>query len=60
LGSKGGKAHAKGLTDAETTGIASKGGKARDAKLFAAERSRIAMLAVAARENNKGKGERLI
>ena len=49
LGSLGGKARAKNLSDAEIARIASKGGKARATKLSAAERRRIAMLGVAAR-----------
>jgi hypothetical protein len=56
LGSLGGKARARNLSDADVAKIASKGGKARAAKLSAAERSRIARLAVAARER-KRKGE---
>ena len=57
LGSLGGKARAKRLSDAEITKIASKGGQGRATKLSAAERSRIAKLAVAARER-KRKGAR--
>jgi hypothetical protein len=53
LGTLGGKARAKSLTDGEIAGIASKGGKARAAKLNPAERSRIAKLAVAARERKR-------
>lgn len=53
LGTLGGKARAKRLSDAEITKIASKGGNARAAKLSAAERSRIAKLAVAAREKQR-------
>jgi len=53
LGSLGGKARAKNLSDAEVSKIASKGGKARAAKLSPAERRRIAMLAVAARERKR-------
>ena len=53
LGSLGGKARAKNLSDAEVTKIASKGGKARAAKLSAAELSRIAKRAVAARERKR-------
>jgi len=56
LGSLGGKARAKSLSDIELAKIASLGGKARAAKLTAAERKRIAILAVAARER-KRKGE---
>ena len=56
LGSLGGKARAKSLSEAEIAKIASKGGRARATKLSAAERSRIAKLAVAARER-KRKGE---
>jgi len=56
LGSLGGKARARNLTDAEVAKIASKGGKARAAKLSAVERSRIAKLAVAARIR-KAKGK---
>ena len=56
LGSLGGKARARNLTDAEVAKIASKGGKARAANLSAAERSRIAKLAVAARIR-KAKGK---
>jgi hypothetical protein len=55
LGSLGGKARAKRLSETQITNIASKGGQARAKKLSAAERSRIAKLAVAARER---KGER--
>lgn len=56
LGSLGGKARARNLSDAEAAKIASKGGKARAEKLSAAERSRIAKLAVVARElKRKGK-----
>lgn len=56
LGSLGGKARAKNLSDVEITKIASKGGRARAEKLSAAELSRIAKLAVAARERKrKGK-----
>ena len=58
LGSLGGTARAKNLSDAEISKIASKGGKARAAKLSAAELSRIAKLAVAARERKrKGKAK---
>ena len=53
LGTLGGKARAKSLSDAEIAGIVSKGGKARAAKLSAAELSRIAKLAVAARERKR-------
>jgi hypothetical protein len=53
LGSLGGKARAKSLSDAERARIARKGGKARAAKLSAAELSRIAKLAVAARERKR-------
>ena len=53
LGSLGGKARAKNLSDAEINKIASKGGKARAAKLSAAELSRIGKLAVAARERKR-------
>lgn len=56
LGSLGGKARAKHLSDAEIVKIASKGGRARAAKLSAAERSRIARLAVAARESKRKGG----
>ena len=56
LGSLGGKARARNLSDAEVAKIASKGGKARAAKLSAAERSRIAKLAVAAREHKRKGG----
>ena len=56
LGSLGGKARAKNLSDQEIVKIASKGGKARAAKLSAAELRRISKLAVAARERKrKGK-----
>jgi hypothetical protein len=56
LGSLGGKARAKNLSDSEIAKIASKGGRARAKKLTAAERRRIARLAVAARERKrKGK-----
>ncbi len=57
LGSLGGKARAKKLSDAEVTKIASKGGKARAAKLSAAELSRIAKRAVAARERKRKGGK---
>jgi hypothetical protein len=57
LGSLGGKARAKSLTDAAVAKIASQGGKARAAKLSAAERSRIAKLAVAARERKRKNNE---
>lgn len=53
LGSLGGKARAKSLSDAELTKIASEGGKARAARLKPAERKRIAKLAVAARERKR-------
>jgi hypothetical protein len=53
LGSLGGKARAKNLSDVEVTKIASKGGKARAAKLSPAELSRIAKRAVAARERKR-------
>lgn len=56
LGSLGGKARAKTLSDADIARIASKGGKARAQKLSAAERSRIAKLAVAARERKRKGG----
>lgn len=56
LGSLGGKARAKNLSDAEINKIASKGGNARAAKLSAAERSRIAKVAVAAREKKRKRG----
>ena len=56
LGSLGGKARAKELSEAEIVKIASKGGKARAAKLSAGERSRIAKLAVAARERKRKGG----
>ncbi len=55
LGSLGGKARARNLSEADLAKIASQGGKARAAKLSAADRSRIAQLAVAAR-NRKRKG----
>ncbi len=57
LGSLGGKARAKNLSDAEVAKIASKGGKARAAKLSASERRRIAKLAVAARERKRKGGK---
>jgi hypothetical protein len=57
LGSLGGKARARNLSEAEIAKIASQGGKARAAKLSAAERSRIAKLGVAARERRRKKGE---
>jgi hypothetical protein len=57
LGSLGGKARARNLSEAEMAKIASQGGKARAAKLSAAERSRIAKLGVAARERKRKKGE---
>lgn len=53
LGSLGGKARARKLSDAEVAEIASRGGKARAAKLSAAERKRIAKLGVAARERKR-------
>lgn len=53
LGSLGGKARARNLSEAEVAKIASKGGKARAAKLSAAERIRIAKLGVAARERKR-------
>lgn len=53
LGTLGGKARAKKLSDAEITKIASQGGKARAKKLSADELSRIAKLAVAAREKKR-------
>jgi hypothetical protein len=53
LGSLGGKARAKNLSEAEVAKIASKGGKARAAKLSPAERSRIAKLGVQARERKR-------
>lgn len=53
LGTLGGKARAKNLSETEIAKIASKGGKARAAKLSAAELSRIAKLAVAARERKR-------
>ena len=58
LGSLGGKARAKNLSDAEVVQIASKGGKARAAKLSAAERSRIAKGAVASRERKRSEEKR--
>jgi hypothetical protein len=57
LGSLGGTARAKNLSDAEVAKIASKGGKARAAKLSAAELSRIAKRAVAARERKRKGGK---
>jgi hypothetical protein len=57
LGSLGGKARARNLSEAEIGKIASQGGKARAAKLSAAERSRIAKLGVAARKRKRKKGE---
>jgi hypothetical protein len=57
LGSLGGKARARNLSEAEVAQIASKGGKARAAKLSPAERSRIAKLAVAAREHKRKGGK---
>ena len=57
LGSLGGKARARNLSEAQVAKIASKGGKARAAKLSAAERSRIAKLAVAARERKRKGGK---
>jgi hypothetical protein len=56
LGSLGGKARAKNLSEAEIAKIASQGGKARAAKLSAAELSRIAKRAVAARERKRKGG----
>lgn len=53
LGSLGGKARAKNLSDVEIAKIASQGGKARAEKLSAADLSRIAKLAVAARERKR-------
>jgi len=53
LGSLGGKARAKKLSDSELAQIASQGGKARAAKLSAAERNRIAKLGVSARERKR-------
>jgi hypothetical protein len=53
LGSLGGKARAKSLSETERVEIASIGGKARAAKLTAAERKRIAKVAVAAREQKR-------
>ena len=53
LGSLGGKARAKNLSDAEIAEIASKGGKARAEKLSAARRREIAMKAVANRERKR-------
>ena len=53
LGSLGGKARAKSLSDVEIAKIASQGGKARARKLSAAELRRIAKLAVAARERKR-------
>ncbi len=57
LGSLGGKARARSLSEAEIAKIASQGGKARAAKLSAAERSRIAKLGVAARERRRKEEE---
>jgi hypothetical protein len=57
LGSLGGKARARNLSDAEVAKIASKGGKARANKLSAAQRSRIAKLAVSARERKRKGGK---
>ena len=57
LGSLGGTARAKRLSEAEITEIASKGGNARAAKLSATERSRIAKLAAAAREKKREGGK---
>ena len=57
LGSLGGKARARNLSNADVAKIASKGGKARAAKMSAAERSRIAKLAVAARERKRKGGK---
>ncbi len=57
LGSLGGKARTKNLTEAEIAKIASKGGKARAAKLNAAERKRIAKLGVEARERKREGGK---
>lgn len=56
LGSLGGKARAKKLSEVERAKIASAGGKARAAKLTAAERKQIAEAAVAARERKKEEG----
>jgi hypothetical protein len=53
LGSLGGKARARNLSDAALAKIASKGGKARAERLSAEELSRIAKLAVAARERKR-------
>jgi len=55
LGSLGGKARAKSLSEAELAKIASAGGKARAAKLSASERKRIAKAAVAARERKRAR-----
>ena len=57
LGSLGGKARAKNLSDAELAKIGSMGGKARAAKLSVAELSRIAKKAVAARELKRKGGK---
>jgi len=57
LGSLGGKARAKSLSEAALAKIASKGGKARAASLSAERRREIAKKAVAARER-KRKGKR--
>ena len=53
LGSLGGKARAKTLSESDLAKIASKGGKARADSLSAARRSEIAKKAVAARERKK-------
>jgi hypothetical protein len=56
LGSPGGKARAKKLSDSELAKIASQGGKARAKKLSPAKCREIADKAVAARERErKGK-----
>jgi hypothetical protein len=56
LGSLGGKARARNLSDAQVAKISSRGGKARAAKLSATDRSRIAKLAAAARERKRKRG----
>jgi len=57
LGSLGGQARARNLSEAQVAKISSKGGKARAAKLSAADRSRIAKLAAAARERKRKRGQ---
>jgi hypothetical protein len=53
LGSLGGRARARSLSDAEIARIASEGGKARAEKLSPAKRREIALKAVASREQKR-------